>query len=113
MDPHHLIGTPPGPTPNVLTDEQTSMLQLIAREEKRQLARTNYQDFIEYMMPDTQDYNDVTKTSYVSKPVHKLMVKFWEDIEQCRSLRSALSVPPQTGKTTHTTPDRDWETCIR
>jgi predicted phage terminase large subunit-like protein len=54
-------------------------------------------------MPDPQDYNDRTKTAYVCKPVHKLMIQFWEDIDAGRSLRSAMSVPPQTGKTTHTT----------
>lgn len=78
-------------------------MTILEREEKRLKARENLRDFIEYMMPDPENYDDVTKTSYISKPVHKLMVEFWEEIESGRSLRSALSVPPQTGKTTHTT----------
>lgn len=86
-----------------LTPEQLRMVHIIEREEKRLRARDNLQDFIEYMMPAPGDYHNVLRTSYVSKPIHKLMVKFWEEIDKGISMRSALSVPPQTGKTTHTT----------
>lgn len=83
--------------------QRQNALQVVLQEERRLLARESLQAFIEYMMPDTAHYDDVTKTSYISKPIHKLMVKFWEEIDHGDSLRSALSVPPQTGKTTHTT----------
>ena len=86
-----------------LSPEQRVLLHQIAQEEKRQRARTNFKDFIEYMMPDPENYEDRTKTAYVSKPVHMLMRKFWTDVESGRQMRSALSVPPQTGKTTHIT----------
>lgn len=86
-----------------LSAEDMRILALLDREEKRLRARENFQDFIEYMMPDPQDYDNVLKTSYVSKPVHKLMVRWWEEIDSMKSMRSALSVPPQNGKTTHTT----------
>lgn len=86
-----------------LSPKDRAALTMIEREEKRLLARENLQDFIEYMMPAPAFYEDPLKTRYVSHPVHKLMVKFWEEIDSGRSLRSALSVPPQTGKTTHTT----------
>lgn len=86
-----------------LSAEDMRILALLDREEKRLRARESFQDFIEYMMPDPQDYDNVLKTSYVSKPVHKLMVRWWEEIDSMKSMRSALSVPPQNGKSLHTT----------
>lgn len=97
--PAQLKKAPPQP----LTADQRRLIRQIEQEEKRQRARINFKDFIEYMMPDPENYEDRTKTSYVSKPVHKLMRQFWTDVEAGRSMRSALSVPPQTGKTTHIT----------
>ena len=97
-----LIGTAE-PTRRRLSKDEEAMLAVVEREEKRLKARENLQDFIEYMMPDPMHYEDVTRTSYISKPVHKLMVKWWEEIDKMVSMRSALSVPPQTGKTLHTT----------
>lgn len=91
------------PKARALTAEDVRMLTFVLREEKRLMARESLQHFIEYMMPDPLHYDDVTKTSYISKPVHKLMIRFWEEIDKGISMRSALSVPPQTGKTTHTT----------
>ena len=85
-----------------LTPDQRRLLQMVENEEKRLKARECFQTFLEYMMPDPQAYLDATRTRYVSKPVHKLMVKWWEELDNGTSLRSALSVPPQTGKTTHT-----------
>lgn len=87
----------------ILTPEQRALINQIEQEEKRLRARENFKDFIEYMMPDPENYDDRTKTAYISKPVHMLMRKFWTDVESGRSMRSALSVPPQTGKTTHVT----------
>ncbi|HRC27252.1 MAG TPA: LAGLIDADG family homing endonuclease, partial [Alphaproteobacteria bacterium] len=81
-----------------LSAEDRRILALLDREEKRLRARESFQDFIEYMMPDPQDYDNVLKTAYVSKPVHKLMVRWWEEIDSMKSMRSALSVPPQNGK---------------
>lgn len=86
-----------------LSQADMDMLRVIDRETKRLKARENLQDFIEYMMPDPEFPDDVHKTRYISKPIHKLMVQFWEEIDNRKSMRSALSVPPQTGKTTHTT----------
>ena len=101
-DKFGFIGEAPAPR-RKLTAEELRMLAFVDREEKRLKARENLQDFIEYMMPDPLAYEDVTRTSYISKPVHKLMVKWWMEIDSCTSMRSALSVPPQTGKTLHTT----------
>ena len=107
-----LLGGPllPEPKQPVLSKQQSYLLHLVEKEEKRLKARESYSDFLEYMFPDNKHYDDVTKTSYVSKPVHKLMVKFWEEIDGMRSMRSAMSVPPQTGKTTHVTGRRGFDT---
>jgi predicted phage terminase large subunit-like protein len=91
------------PRKRPLTEAEERMLAVIAREEKRLRARENYHDFLEYINPDPQHPDDVTKSSYISKPIHKVMVQYWEEIDRCVSMRSALSVPPQTGKTKHTT----------
>jgi predicted phage terminase large subunit-like protein len=65
-------------------------------------ARRSFRSFLEFMMPDRDDYDNVLKTSYVCKPVHEVMIRFWEDIDSGKTMRAALSVPPQMGKTTHT-----------
>jgi len=88
---------------NIPREKRVQMLKTVEQLEKRERARTDLRSFIEYMMPDPHNYDDVTKTSYVCKPVHKLMTSFWEEIDSGKSMRSALSVPPQMGKTLHTT----------
>lgn len=91
------------PQPRKLTPTEQRLLDIIEREELKLRARDNLEDFIRYMMPHPQHYDNPKFTSYVSKPVHKLMVKWWTEVDTCVSMRSALSVPPQTGKTHHTT----------
>lgn len=86
-----------------LTEDQKRLLRLLEDEEVKIQAREDFGAFIRYMMPDPQDYADVKKTKYVSKPVHELMRRWWTELATGLSLRSALSVPPQTGKTLHTT----------
>ena len=105
IDPLETLLSTTTHTQRKFTKEELAMLNLIHKEEKRLKARENYQDFLEYMRPHPQQYDDYTKTAYVSKPIHKLMVSFWEDVEDFTIMRGAMSVPPQTGKTTHTSED--------
>lgn len=83
-------------------------MRFLAYEEKMILARTSFKDFIEFMMPDPNFDDDARKTKYVCKPVHQLMINLWEQVEQWEDedsggiQKGALSVPPQSGKTTHT-----------
>lgn len=97
------LGITRAEVPRMLSAREKRMLKLVEIEEMRQMARTDLETFIRYMMPDPRHYDDPRRSAYVSKPVHKLMIRWWEEISSGRSLRSAMSVPPQTGKTTHTT----------
>lgn len=67
---------------------------------KIRAARENLLDFIELMMPDPEFSEDASKTTYVAKPHHKLMIGAVEQVEQRKMMRSAYSLPPQHGKTT-------------
>lgn len=98
--PKHLPGF--APAPRQLTAKEKQMLRLIEMEEKILKARESYKDFIEFMMPDPKDYDNPTASQYTCKPVHQLMIDFWTNIDSHKVMRGALSVPPQTGKTTHT-----------
>ncbi len=67
---------------------------------KNRQARKNLQPFIELMMPDPEAPADVEKSRYQVRPHTKLMIQMFEDAEAGRKMRSALSIPPQHGKST-------------
>lgn len=75
-------------------------LSLIKKELKARDARTCLRSFIEYCMPDPAHYHDPSQTLYECQPLHELMIGLFIRTVERQSLRSALSVPSQHGKTT-------------
>lgn len=82
--------------------EKTAVRMEIERALKAKKARTSLRDFIEYCMPDPDNYEDPTATMYECRPVHNKMINLFTRTVQRETLRSALSVPSQHGKTTIT-----------
>lgn len=79
--------------------------QLLAGERalKNKRARRSLQDFIEVQMPDPANPIDVKFSRYEAKRHHKLIIKLFEKAESGQNMYTALSIPPQHGKSTITT----------
>ncbi len=73
------------------------------REIKILRARDSLQDFIEYCMIDPDHPKDPRFSKFDCQPHHRLIIDMFEAVERGDDMRSALSVPPQHGKTTCTT----------
>lgn len=78
-------------------------LFIAQRALKNKKAAENLQDFIEVMMPHPQYPFDVTKSKYDVKRHHKLIINMFERAESGDNQYTALSIPPQHGKSTVTT----------
>lgn len=81
-------------------DELLLQRRALEKELKRRAARENLQDFIEYCMPDPEDFDNVLKSKYEAKEHHKLMMRLFTDVSLMLRLRLGLSIPPQHGKST-------------
>lgn len=79
--------------------------QLLVAERalKNKKARDSLLDFIEVMNPDPDDPVDVNKSRYQCKRHHKLIIDMFEKFESGRNNFTALSIPPQHGKSFITT----------
>ncbi len=85
---------------NLPLNAEKSLALLAQKELKRRAARVNLRDFIEYCMPDPEHYEDATKSLYQCHPVHELVIDIFTRTINRETLRSALSIPSQHGKTT-------------
>lgn len=90
------------PTAAAMEKQRLKKLALVEREIKIIDARTSLKDFIEYLMFDPDFPDDVNKSKFDCQPHHKIIIDLFEEVEAGRSLRTALSVAPQHGKTTIT-----------
>lgn len=63
-----------------------------------QTARDNLIDFIQMSMPDPEFPEDVTRSRYEVKPIHRLLTETMEKVERGEILRLAISVQPRVGK---------------
>ena len=79
-------------------EAQTQVRQL-ERQLKVARARESLLDFIQFMMPDPEDPDDVNKSLYRAHAHHRLLCAQMEKVERGDALRSAVSMPPQHGKT--------------
>lgn len=70
---------------------------------KNKKARTSLLDFIQLMMPDPNNPLDVNFSRYDAKAHHKRIIRLFEKAESGVNPYSALSIPPQHGKSTVTT----------
>lgn len=79
--------------------------QLLVAERalKNAKARTSLLDFIEVLMPDPEHPLDVNYSRYKASRHHKLIINMFEKAERGENMYSALSIPPQHGKSTVTT----------
>lgn len=82
------------------TTHTDSPLFLAKRELKARDARDNLRSFIEYCMPDPKNYFDPDKTRYECCPHHELLIDLFVRTCEGELLRTALSIPPQHGKST-------------
>ena len=85
-----------------LSDQEIQQqLGLLQRQQKIQLAREHLADFLEFMMPDPEYPEDVTKTEYQRAPHALLLCDLMEKMERGDYSRVAVTIPPQHGKTIH------------
>jgi predicted phage terminase large subunit-like protein len=62
-------------------------------------ARDSFKAFMRFMMPDTEFPDDPDKTAYDDTPQGNLLCQVIEETEAGKRLRTAVSMPPQHGKT--------------
>ena len=56
------------------------------------------QAFIELMMPDPEFPDDPEKSLFQCRPHHRILIEMVADVEAKRTMRGAVSMPPQHGK---------------
>lgn len=64
-------------------------------------AKTDMEDYCHVMMPDNQDPDDSRKTEYQRAGHSKMLCDLVERFESGKLTRTAVSIPPQHGKTIH------------
>jgi predicted phage terminase large subunit-like protein len=64
-------------------------------------ARDSFKAFMRFMMPDTEFPDDPAKTAYDDTPQGNLLCQVIEETEAGKRMRTAVSMPPQHGKTIH------------
>lgn len=73
-------------------------LQLAERLLKAKKSRVSLLDYIQFMMPHPEYPGDVNFSRYHAGPPHRMIIQMFEESESGRRMRSALSIPPQHGK---------------
>lgn len=63
-------------------------------------ARTDYLKFVKYMHPHPEHYQDADYSSYDVQPHHALLADLLTEVIDGKCQRIAISMPPQTGKST-------------
>lgn len=82
------------------TEEIEAMIRAAKRMLAAQNSRTNLIDFTRFMTPDPDHYGDVDYSKYSVQPHHKLIADAVTDVYEGRTMNLALSLPPQSGKST-------------
>lgn len=77
-----------------------AILLMAKRALKAQEARTDLRAFIEYCKPDKDHYDDPECSGYDCWPHHEKIINLFSSACAGNTLRGALSIPPQHGKTT-------------
>lgn len=75
-------------------------LLMIDKEIKIRMAALNLRDFIEFCMYDPDHPEDSSKSRFDCQPHHQVIIDLFQDVEAGKNLRAALSIQPQSGKTT-------------
>jgi predicted phage terminase large subunit-like protein len=83
--------------------EAEKQLLVAERALKNKKAKDSLLDFIQLMMPDPNHPLDVNFSRYEAKRHHKRIIRLFEKAEKGESPATALSIPPQHGKSTITT----------
>lgn len=82
-----------------LTDATLERALLAARRlDAVQKARDDLLVYLQLIMPDPNDPDDVTRTQYVVTPQARLLTQIVHEVERRKLQRVAVSVGPQTGK---------------
>ena len=71
----------------------------ISHDWKQREAREHLADFIEYMLFDVDDEENVAKSEFVRAPHSMLLCDLVEQMEAGKRTHTAVSIPPQHGKT--------------
>lgn len=58
--------------------------------------------FMQYLHPDNNHPADITRSRYILKPHHRLIIDMFQDCVLGKQIFTALSIPPQHGKSTIT-----------
>lgn len=85
-----------------LRAEETELkrnLAVLERQKAAIEARDHLMPFVKFTMPDTDDPNDVHKSSYKEAEFHKLIAEVLEDVEQGEINQLIFVMPPRHGKT--------------
>jgi predicted phage terminase large subunit-like protein len=96
--PEWMIDDPVAHFEGQTPDKLAAYMQL-SHAWKQSMARENLVDFVEYMLPDLDDEQNVTKSEYVRAPHSMLLCDLVEQMEAGKRKKTAVSIPPQHGKT--------------
>ena len=81
-----------------LTPNEQRYLAALQRRQKAAAAHDDLLEFAEFMMPDTDAPDDVTKSSYITALHHRAIAAALEQVEAGKIKRLIINVPPRHGK---------------
>ncbi len=82
-----------------MTADSKRLTSLLQRKKKIIAARDDLISFTEYLNPDTNDPDNVLKSTYQAKKHHKVIAAALEQVEKGIIPRLIINVPPRHGKT--------------
>lgn len=87
----------PAPGQQAVAEAERALLAA-KRALKIKRARTGLRDFIELMMPDPEAPDDPDRSLFECQPHHRILLEMVERVERKETMRGAVSMPPQHGK---------------
>jgi predicted phage terminase large subunit-like protein len=81
-----------------LTAHEKRYLQALQRRQKAALAHDDLLDFAQFMMPDPDEPDNVSRSLYEIARHHRVIAAALEDVEKGKIKRLIITVPPRHGK---------------
>src|SRR6185295_4075598 len=81
-----------------LSADEARYLAALRRRQKAARARDDLLEFTQFMMPDADYSDDVTRSAYITAKHHRAIAAAFEQVEQGKITRLIINVPPRHGK---------------
>jgi len=81
-----------------LSEDEARYLAALRRRQKAARARDDLLEFSQFMMPDADHSDDVTRSAYITAKHHRAIAAAFEQVEQGKITRLIINVPPRHGK---------------